>query len=73
MSVNPGDTILDLKERIEDQEGIRPEQQRLVSGGKTLLDGDDLGRYAIQEGSTLHLIFQAERRRYQPRSQRRRG
>ena len=57
LDVNKTDTIGDIKDKIQDKNGIPKYNQRIIISGKELEDKKTLNDYGLDNNSTIHLVL----------------
>lgn len=56
VEVDPTDKILQVKEKLEERDGIPVAQQRLIFQGKQLNDDKTVASYKLQSGTMVHMV-----------------
>ena len=54
----PSDTILNIKQTLQEREGIDVAMIRLIYQGKALADENTIESYNMKAGETIHMILQ---------------
>lgn len=57
INVDQNESIEGLKEKIQEKEGIPPDQQRIIFAGQELSDEKHFEDYSIKKEATLHLVI----------------
>ena len=57
LEVEGSDTILNIKQKIHDKEGIPPDQPRLIYAGRQLIDKETLNENGIKKNAIIHMIL----------------
>ncbi|QRW16061.1 ubiquitin family protein [Rhizoctonia solani] len=57
LDIESEDLISRIKEKVEEQSGVPPPQQRLIFGGRQMADDKTAKEYNITAGSVLHLVL----------------
>lgn len=57
VKVNKSGSVVDIKNAIQSQEGIKPEEMRLIYRGKQLEPHFLLSDYDVTNGTVMHLVL----------------
>eukprot|EP00359_Climacostomum_virens_P000073 CAMPEP_0204896374 /NCGR_PEP_ID=MMETSP1397-20131031/126_1 /ASSEMBLY_ACC=CAM_ASM_000891 /TAXON_ID=49980 /ORGANISM="Climacostomum Climacostomum virens, Strain Stock W-24" /LENGTH=60 /DNA_ID=CAMNT_0052063975 /DNA_START=235 /DNA_END=417 /DNA_ORIENTATION=+ len=58
MNFEPSTTVLQVKQSLQEKEGISVEQIRLIFGGRQLNDETSLADNGVEAGATVHMVLQ---------------
>ena len=56
-NVEAEDSVENLKQKLFEKDGVKPDDQRLVFGGRQLENGNKLSDYGVQENSTIVFVL----------------
>ena len=54
----PDDQVLNVKQALQEREGVGVDQIKLIYSGKQLSDTTTLESYNIAAGATIHMVLQ---------------
>ncbi|KAK2461312.1 hypothetical protein APHAL10511_006839 [Amanita phalloides] len=57
LDIDSSDKITRIKEKVEEQSGVPPQQQRLIFGGRQMPDERMVSEFNISAGAVLHLVL----------------
>ncbi|KAI0265052.1 ubiquitin-related domain-containing protein, partial [Gloeopeniophorella convolvens] len=57
LDIGADDKIARIKEKVEEQSGVPPPQQRLIFGGRQMADEKTAREFNITPGAVLHLVL----------------
>jgi len=57
LDIDADDKISRIKEKVEEQSGVPPPQQRLIFSGRQMADDKSANDFSIVAGSVLHLVL----------------
>lgn len=58
LNFEPDDTILTIKQTLQEKEGIEIAMIKLIFGGKQLADENKIKDYNLEAGSKIHMVLQ---------------
>jgi len=58
VSVDPNATVQQLKEMVQEKEGVAVDRQRIIYKGKVLKNEQRLSHFKIEDGDTVHMVAQ---------------
>jgi len=58
LNFEPDNQVLQVKQALQEKEGIQVDQIKLIHSGKQLADDKTLESYNITAGATIHMVLQ---------------